>query len=88
MEDMAHQREPSCQMFSEGFQCDVIVFRFAKKSHLEGHMATHTKQKNHACDICSKTFSRRSHLRLHLLKHTGERDLREELASTGNSPVT
>jgi len=47
------------------YSCQVCQKRFYKKSNLQSHEISHSKQKTILCTLCSKTFKRMRALKVH-----------------------
>ncbi|CAH02081.1 Pzf1p [Kluyveromyces lactis] len=52
------------------FKCDTCGKEFAKKSHLNRHMFSHTDDKPFTCSICGKGVTTRQQLKRHEITHT------------------
>ena len=55
------------------FACTECDRRFSQKSHLQGHMNTHTHTNSFQCRFCEKSYSRQYDLRQHEYSHTYEK---------------
>ncbi|KAG8233107.1 hypothetical protein J437_LFUL013298 [Ladona fulva] len=58
---------------SRTHQCQYCKKIFHRKSHLTGHLVTHTGEKAFECHICKKRFSIKGNLLMHLRIHSGNK---------------
>ncbi|SCU97551.1 LAME_0F20054g1_1 [Lachancea meyersii CBS 8951] len=54
----------------KAFKCPQCDRSFARKSHLERHLVSHSEEKPFSCSVCNKGFTTRQQLRRHEITHT------------------
>lgn len=70
----SHENEQHKNPETGQYDCMYCERTYTCISHLELHLLSHTKKKNHYCDVCGKGFGRITHLEVHALIHTDQKD--------------